>query len=94
MSNVLYGIHCKICQHIVYVGKTGSTINERFQNNLSCIRRKNTEPIAQHFMQETHKIGDLRIVGIEKIKQMAINMCKIRESFWIAKLQMVDLTRT
>ena len=27
------------------------------------------------------------IVGIEKIKQLDIHMRKIRESFWIAKLQ-------
>ena len=37
-ANVIYGIICKECRKVVYVGETGNTIYERFQNHISNIR--------------------------------------------------------
>ena len=34
-SNIVYGIYCNKCNEINYVGETGTTIYERFQNHIS-----------------------------------------------------------
>ena len=85
-ANVVYGINCKRCQKIIYVGETGTTLYERFQNHLSSIRRTKEEPVANHFNLNGHNIKDLQILVIEMIRGKDIHYRKIRESFWIGKL--------
>ena len=34
-SNVVYAVHCKKCQHIVYVGETETMLKDLIQNHLS-----------------------------------------------------------
>jgi hypothetical protein len=92
--NVIYGIHCAICSTMVYVGETGVSIYERFQNHLSSVRRVTGDPVAEHFNIQDHNISMLKIVGIEKIKNRDIHYRKIRESFWIGKLNTFTATRT
>ena len=87
--NVIYGIFCKKCDAIIYVGETGCTIYERFQNHLSAIKREKDEPVATHF-NDRHSIEDFSIVGIERIKKKDIHYRKVRESFWIEKLGTIN----
>ena len=84
--NAVYGIHCEKCGYIVYVGETGTSLYERFQNHISCINKDTKDPIPRHFNGKEHSIQDLKIVGIEKIKKQDIHLRKIRESFWIKKM--------
>ena len=71
----------------LYIVETGTKMYERFQNHLSAIRRVTEDPVSVHFNKYLHSIKDLEIVGIEKIRQKDIHYRKIRESFWIDKLQ-------
>ena len=87
-SNIIYGIPCKHCKKVVYVGETGTTLYERFSNHISSIRRNKDEPIANHFNGQGHKIDDLKILGIEGLHQNNIHQRKIRESFWILLLKL------
>ena len=86
-SNLVYGIFCEECKEIVYVGETGVTLYERFQNHISSIRNNKNEPIPNHFNGPHHELKDLKIVGIEKIRKNDIFLRKIKETFWIKKLQ-------
>ena len=88
-ANVIYGIICKECRKVVYVGETGNTIYERFQNHISNIRRKKDEPISRHFNGKNHNLGNMKILGLESIGRLDIHRRKIRESFWIQKLQTI-----
>ena len=85
-TNVVYGIQCDKCAKIVYVGETGTTIYERFQNHVSSIKRGIDHPVSDHFNLSNHSIDHLRIVCVEKITKNDIHYRKIRESFWINKL--------
>ena len=86
-SNVVYGIYCAKCNKIVYIGETGVTIYERFQNHLSSIRNnKNHEPVARHFTSDEHTAEDVKIVGVEKVRKKDIHLRKVRESFSIKKM--------
>ena len=85
-SNIIYGIRCQQCCELIYVGETGVTLFERFQNHISSIKNRHNQPIPNHFNSENHGVGDLRILGIEKVKQNNIFLRKSRETFWIKKL--------
>ena len=89
-SNVVYGILCKHCKKVMYVGETGTTLYKRFSNHISSIRRNKDEPIANHFNEQGHKVDDLKILGIEVLHQNNIHQRKIRESFWIEKLNTIS----
>ena len=89
-SNVVYGIKCIKCEKLVYVGETGVSLYERFQNHLSAIRSNKDEPIPNHFNNNNHDVSDLGIVGIEKIKQNDILLRKAKETFWIRKFETVQ----
>ena len=89
-NNCIYGIFCKVCKEIVYVGETGTTIYERFQNHLTSIRKKKIEPVPTHFNGAKHSIDDMQILGIETIRRKDIHYRKIRESFWIKKLDTIQ----
>ena len=85
-QNLVYGIKCIVCNAIVYVGETGTTVYERVQNHLSCIRTKKDNPVANHFNQFNHSNDSLQVVVLECIRKCDIHLRKIRESFWIQKL--------
>ena len=90
LANVIYGIVCKECEKGVYVGETGNTIYERFQNHISSIKRKKDEPISRHFNGNKHNLGKMKILGLEALRQFDIHQRKIRESFWIQKLRSIS----
>lgn len=64
-SNVVYGVFCKKCNKIVYVGETGVTLYQRL--NLSLIRRETNHPVAMHFYTDEHIVEDYSVIGIEKL---------------------------
>ena len=86
-SNVVYGIRCDKCSQLLYVGETGNTVYVRFQNHLTAIRQDKNGHISNHFNDPSHKMEDLKIVGIEKIKINDTYLRKIRETFWIKKME-------
>ena len=89
MSNIVYGIYCNKCDEINYVGQTGTTIYERFQNHISSMKRTDNNPIESHYRDKRHSVQNLEIVCLEKIRGNDIHHRKIRESFWIQKLKTI-----
>ena len=59
-------------------------------NHLSAIRHHKEDPVPQHFSSDGHSLKDFRWQGIEKIRCQDIHMRKIRESFWINKLNTLE----
>ena len=85
-TNLIYLITCTKCQK-QYVGETGRSIRDRVNDHRSDITRKIDTPIGLHFNTTEHKIFHLKIIPIEKIHYENNNYRKIREKFWINKLQ-------
>ena len=88
-SNLVYGIHCDVCDKIVYVGETGTTLYERMANHISTVNTGKNDSIPKHFNSENHSAENLRWIGIEKIGRIDIHLRKVRESFWIRKLKTI-----
>lgn len=84
--NIIYGIFCKKCRRIVYVGETGNNIRIRHSLTISRIKTgRNLDPLSTHFRNNGHSSGDLQIFGIEKINNEDLYR-KTKEQFWINKL--------
>ena len=74
----------------MYIGETGTTLYERMANHISTIRNQKNDPIPQHFSSDGHSVADLEWLGIEKLRRNDIHLRKIRESFWIKKLETLE----
>ena len=71
-----------------YAGETESALHIRMNGHRSDITtRKLDKPVASHFNQPDHSLEDLRVMGIEKIKNYSKRQRKLRESYWIFELR-------
>ena len=94
MSNKECDIHGKLysrCENVTYTGETGTTLYQRTMNHLSSIRNNRYgAPLAKHFNEGSHSIGDFRITGLEVPKQDNVVYRRLREGYWIRKMQTVE----
>ena len=74
---------------MVYVGETGTTVYERWQNHLSTVRRRTDNPVSRHFNTTNHDIEAMEVIGLEILRKKDIHLRKIRETFWINKLETI-----
>ncbi|KAH3825518.1 hypothetical protein DPMN_127395 [Dreissena polymorpha] len=51
----------------VYVGETGDTLYQRNPLNLSRIRTRHNDPVAEHFYTNGHSVADFQVMGLEKL---------------------------
>lgn len=86
-KNLIYLISCRKCG-TQYVGETEQTLHARMNGHRSDIRTRKTEkPVAAHFCQPDHCLGDLEVRGIEKINHGGTLKRRERESYWIFTLE-------
>ena len=84
--NVVYGIWCDVCKYVCYVGETGDCLYTRVQNHLSSIRAVNPAielPVRSHFCAPGHGVGDVRVVGLERVWSQNVEYRRIRERRWM-----------
>ena len=86
-SNLVYGIFCRKCKKVLYVGETMQTLYQRHQQNLSRIRTgQQLDDLINHFRaSNNHSLEDYKVFGVEKISKNDAYR-KTREKFWISKL--------
>ena len=86
-QNVIYGIFCEICNYVIYVGETGGPLYQRIQNHLSSIRCKRPGmEVAAHFNESGHNIGNMQVVGLEKVWKNWVTYRRLREQRWMGLL--------
>ena len=90
-KNVIYMASCNRCDKVIYIGETGTTLYQRTMNHLSSIRNNRYgAPLTKHFNERNHSIGDFRITGLEVPKEDNVVYRRLRESYWIRKMQTVE----
>lgn len=87
--NAVYLLSCKVCENSVYVGETERALNQRVKGHLWDIRGYKEKPVAMHFNQIKDKLDDLQVQVIEDVKDKSLYYRKIREEFWMNKLNTV-----
>ena len=85
--NVVYGVMCRACECVVYVGETGGVLYQRVQNHLSSIRCRRMEmEVAAHFNAGGHFITDASFIGLEKVWKNWVTYRRVREQRWVELL--------
>src|SRR5215469_4254203 len=87
-KNIIYLVTCAKCSK-QYVGQTSTTLSDRINNHLSCIRTNKDTPISLHFNLKDHKISHFKITAIEQVtcKYNKTESLNIKEEYWQHKLQ-------
>ena len=84
--NVIYGLWCKVCRNVCYVGETGGCLYTRIQNHLSSIRATDpvvSLPVRHHFLAQGHSIDDMQVVGLERVWSQDVEYRRAREKRWM-----------
>ena len=98
-SNLLYLVSCtkqdRSCNsQLQYVGETGRRVCDRFQEHRGSVTNPKqfgtSKPVGAHFQQPGHSVRDMNILPIEKIRSKDPFVRKIRESFYIKKLDTLE----
>ncbi|KAH3883074.1 hypothetical protein DPMN_007022 [Dreissena polymorpha] len=85
-TNVVYAVHCERCKTFVYVGETGDTLHQRHLLNLSRIRTRHNDPVAEHFYTNGHSVAGFRVMGLEQLNGTD-EYRKTIEQLWKRKLR-------
>ncbi len=82
----IYGMFCKKCEKIVYVGKTQNRVMDRFIGHRADLRGEDESKPAFHFRRGDHKTEDMKVIVIEEVKGKDDTYRVTRERFWINAL--------
>ncbi len=83
---MVYGIECKKCNDLLYVGETMS-LYEWFQNHKSTIKKNdNFQLVVKHFNENSHTIADMDVIGIQKLNRDSTFYGQNIEEIWIDRL--------
>ena len=66
--NAVYGIHCKMCGKIMYVGETSRSVGERLKEHLANIKYNRQTVVAAHFNEDSHSDTDAGFVILECVR--------------------------
>ena len=79
----VYGMWCKKCEKIIYVGKTQNRVMDRFIGHRADLRGGDENKPAFHFKKEGHSDDDMGVVVLEEVKGKDDLYRVTRERFWI-----------
>ena len=82
----IYGIWCRRCSKVIYVGKTQNRVRDRFIGHSADLRGEDETKPAFHFKREGHSEEDMKVVVIEEVKGKDDLYRVTRERFWINTL--------
>ena len=79
----IYGIWCKKCEKVIYVGKTQNRVMDRFIGHRADLRGDDSTKPAHHFKQAGHADEDMGVIVIEEVKGKDDMYRVTRERHWI-----------
>ena len=82
----IYGMYCRKCKKVVYVGKTKNRIMERFNGHRADLKMADESKPAFHFRKDGHKEEDMEVIGLEHVPG-ADDVYRIaRERWWMSRM--------
>ena len=82
----IYGMDCRKCGKIVYVGKTMNRIMDRFMGHRADLRGEDESKPAFHFKKDGHVEQDMRVVVLEEVAGKDDVYRVTRERWWINRM--------
>ena len=63
----VYGMWCKRCDKIVYVGKTMNRVMDRFNGHRADFKSEDDSKPAHHFRRNGHMETDMEVIVLESV---------------------------
>ena len=82
----IYGMHCKKCKKVVYVGKTKNKISERFNRHQADMKNGDESKPAFHFKRDGHEKEDMEVIGLEHVPGDDDVFRIARERWWMTRM--------
>ena len=83
---VVYGMFCRRCQKVVYVGKTKNRMMDRFNGHRADLKGGDETKPAYHFKRQGHKENDMEVIGLEHVPGEDDTYRVARERWWINRM--------
>ena len=82
----IYGMWCKRCDKVVYVGKTMNRVMDRFNGHRADLKGDDESKPAHHFRRNGHVEEDMQVVVLEEVPGNDDVYRIARERFWMNRL--------
>ena len=82
----IYGMYCRKCKKVVYVGKTQNRVMDRFIGHRADLRGEDESKPAYHFKRDGHKEEDMEVVGLEHVPGEDDVFRIARERWWMNRM--------
>ena len=89
-TGAIYGITCRKCDKVVYVGKTQNRVMDRFIGHRADLRGDDSTKPAYHFRKEGHTEDDMGVVVLEEVRGKDDLYRVTRERYWINSMGTYD----
>ena len=86
LVGAIYGMYCKKCAKVVYVGKTKNRIMERFNGHCADLRKGDETKPAFHFRKVGHCEEDMEVIGLEHVTGDDDVYRVARECWWMNQM--------
>ena len=86
----VYGMWCRRCRKMVYVGKTMNKVMERFAGHRADLKSGDESKPAFHFRREGHRADDMGVVVLEEVGGRDDVYRVQRERWWMNQMGVFD----
>ena len=86
-TGAIYGMHCRKCEKVVYVGKTKNKVMERFNGHRADLRMEDETKPAYHFKKDGHSEEDMGVIVLEHVPGSDDVYRVARERWWINRIR-------
>ena len=86
----VYGMWCRRCQKIVYVGKTMNKVMERFAGHRADLKGGDKSKPVFHFRRDGHDAADMGVVVLEEVGGKDDTYRIQRERWWMNRMGVFD----
>ena len=82
----VYGMWCRRCKKVVYVGKTQNRVMDRFMGHRADLKGEDESKPAFHFRRDGHSEKDLGVVVLEEVAGKDDVYRVARERWWMNRM--------
>ena len=82
----VYGMWCRKCDKVVYVGKTMNRVMDRFNGHRADLKGTDDSKPAHHFRRNGHQEDDMEVIVLEQVSGNDDVYRVARERFWINRM--------
>ena len=82
----VYGMWCRRCDKVVYVGKTKNRVMDRFNGHRADLKGMDESKPAHHFKRNGHEEDDMEVIVLEEVSGDDDVYRVARERFWMNRM--------